>query len=224
LKQREIFYHKSRKIARIGFINHYKLPAGGISERTKKKRVANPDQKFMLLGICGKDNFTFQEWHMMTPWIKTIREAVGVMLLALILAGAGFILRPHLRPLLSGAGPGDSDSVSSTQGTAPTVSLNEARAYFKAGTALFADARPSRAYQAGHIQGAMNLDPDEFDTWSGAFFSQFPADTLIITYCDGTRCPLSTELAEKLISLGYEKVLVLKNGWSLWKAAHLPTE
>jgi rhodanese-related sulfurtransferase len=160
----------------------------------------------------------------MIPWFQTLREAVWVMLLALILAGAALILRSHLRPLLSGVGQSGSESVATDQGVAPIVSLDEARAYFKAGTALFADARPSGAYQAGHVQGAMNLDPNEFDAWSENFFSQFPADTLIITYCDGERCSLSTELAEKLIGLGYAKVLVLKNGWSLWNTAHLPTE
>jgi rhodanese-related sulfurtransferase len=155
---------------------------------------------------------------MTIPWTKTITEAVWVMLLALILAGAGLIFRPDLRPMLSGAGQPDSES------TSPSVSLDEARAYFKAGKALFADARPGEAYQAGHIKGAMSLDPTEFDTWSGNFFSQFPADTLIVTYCDGARCPLSAELAEMLLSLGYEKVLVLKDGWRLWNEAHLPTE
>jgi rhodanese-related sulfurtransferase len=161
---------------------------------------------------------------MMLPWVKTLREAASVMLLALALAAMGFILRPHLRTSLSGAGQTASEFVSSAQESAPTVSLDEARAYFEAGSALFADARPSAAYQEGHIRGAMDLDPSEFDTWSGNFFSQFPVDTLIITYCDSAQCPLSTELAEKLMSLGYEKVLVLKDGWNQWKAAHLPTE
>jgi rhodanese-related sulfurtransferase len=161
---------------------------------------------------------------LMIPWMQTIREAAWVMLLALILAGVALIFRPNVRPLLSATGQAAPETVSSGQEVVPAVTLDQARAYFEAGTALFADARPAEAYQAGHIQGAMNLDPNEFETWSENFFSQFPADTLIIAYCDGERCPLSTELAEKLISLGYEKVLVLKNGWGQWNAAHLPTE
>jgi rhodanese-related sulfurtransferase len=161
---------------------------------------------------------------MTIPWTKTIAEAVWVTLLALILACAALIFRPDLRPMLSSSGQPASESAPPDQKAAPSISLDEARANFKAGTALFADARPWKAYQAGHIQGAMSLDPAEFDTWSGNFFSQFPADTLIVTYCDGARCPLSAELAEKLLSLGYEKVLVLKDGWRLWSEAHLPTE
>jgi rhodanese-related sulfurtransferase len=161
---------------------------------------------------------------MTIPWSKTIAEAVWVTLLALILAGVGLIFRPDLRPMLSGAGQPASASGLPDSKAAPSISLEEARAYFEAGTALFADARPEKAYQAGHIKGAMSLDPSEFDAWSGTFFSQFPADTLIVTYCSGARCSLSAELAEKLLSLGYEKVLVLKDGWHLWNEARLPTE
>jgi rhodanese-related sulfurtransferase len=160
---------------------------------------------------------------MKIPWSKTFAEAGGVMLMALILAGAALIFRPDLRPMLGGGQPA-SENPSSDQEGFTHVSLDEARVYLKQGTALFADARPWKAYQEGHIPGAMNLDPAEFESWSGNFFSQFPADTLIVTYCDGARCPLSTELAEKLRSLGYEKVLIFKAGWRAWDAAHLPTE
>lgn len=160
---------------------------------------------------------------MTIPWGKTITEAVWVMLLALILAGAGLIFRPDLRSMLGGGQPASEGAFPGGASFA-SISLDEARAYFKAGTALFADARPWKAYQAGHIPEAMSLDPTEFDAWAGNFFSQFPADTQIVTYCDGARCPLSTELAEKLRSLGYEKVLVFKDGWRVWNAAGLPTE
>lgn len=161
---------------------------------------------------------------MTVPWSKTLTEAVRVMLLALILTGAGLIFRPDLRTMLGGRGQPVSESESQDQKGFSFISLDETRAYFKAGTALFADARPMKAYQAGHIPGAMNLDPSESDSWSEKFFSQFPSDTLIVTYCNGVRCSLSTELANKLWAMGYEKVLVFKDGWNLWNAAHLPTE
>lgn len=160
---------------------------------------------------------------MMIVWSKTLTEAVWVMLMALILAGAGLVFRPDLRPMLGGGQPAAESGLPDHQGFV-AISLDEARAYLKAGTALFADARPWNAYQAGHIPGAMSLDPSEFDTWSGNFFSQFPADTLIVTYCDGAQCTLSAELAEKLRALGYEKVLIFKDGWSVWDAARLPAE
>jgi rhodanese-related sulfurtransferase len=186
-----------------------------------KKKVVNPLQKITLAGF----HLVIQptgDGCVMIFWRNTLAEAALVMLMALLLAGAGLIFRPELRSLLGGGQPA---AESAYPGLAKaSISLDEARAYFKDGTALFADARPWNAYKAGHIPGAMSLDPDAFDTWSGNFFSQFPADTLIVTYCDGARCPLSLELAKMLMSLGYEKVLVFKDGWMAWDAAHLPKE
>jgi rhodanese-related sulfurtransferase len=161
---------------------------------------------------------------MKAAWIKILGESAGVMALALVLAGAALIFRPTLRPLITGSQAVQPESVRLAEKHAPFITLEDARSYFESGAALFADARPLKSYQLGHIQGAMHLDPYEFDTWSGSFFSQFPEDTLIVAYCDGARCPLSSELAEKLMGLGYVKVFVLKDGWHLWKAAQLPTE
>jgi rhodanese-related sulfurtransferase len=160
---------------------------------------------------------------MTIPWSKTFAEAIRVMLAALILSGAGFIFRPHLRSMLVG-GQSASETGMPGQETFATISLDEARAYFKAGTALFIDARHRKAYEAGHIPGSMSLDPTEFDSWSDNFFSQFPSDTLIVTYCDGGRCSLSGELARLLRSLGYDRVLIFQEGWSAWNAARLPAE
>jgi rhodanese-related sulfurtransferase len=165
-----------------------------------------------------------KDGQMRLPWIKILGESAWVMLLALILAGAAVFFRPTLRPMMSVTQPVQPDSTPLAQGQAPSITLADARSHFESGAALFADARPLKAFQMGHIKGAMNLDPYEFDAWSENFFFQFPADSLIITYCDGAMCTLSLELAEKLIGLGYEKVFVLKDGWHLWKAAQLPTE
>jgi rhodanese-related sulfurtransferase len=161
---------------------------------------------------------------MRPPWFRTLAEAAGVILTALLLAGIAYMIRPALRPLVATLQPGPAQSDAISGAGVPFISLADARLEFSKGEALFADARSLKAYQAGHIQGAMNLDPHAFDSWSGTFFSQFPEQTRIITYCDGALCPLSTELAEKLIQMGYEKVFVLKDGWSRWRAAQLPTE
>ena len=160
----------------------------------------------------------------MLPWGKILGEAGAVILCALLLTGAALVIRPDLRPMLVNPMPAGYQSEQPSEAAVRFLSLEDARSDFRKGDALFADARPERAYRAGHIPGALNLDPNEFDTWSGSFFSQFPEDTRVITYCDGDLCPLSSELAQKLIQLGYENVYVLKNGWSLWTAAQLPTE
>jgi rhodanese-related sulfurtransferase len=151
-------------------------------------------------------------------WIKTIKEAISVMLIALTLAGVGYALRPGLMQPKTGSDAAEDDSAITA------ISLAEARTHFEKKDALFADARPMRAYSEGHIKGAVNLDPNEFDTWSGDFFSRISPDQMIIVYCEGAQCRLSLELAEKLAWMGYENVHYLKNGWGLWKENQLPSE
>jgi ArsR family transcriptional regulator len=151
-------------------------------------------------------------------WLKVMKEALWVMLIAIFLAGAGYAVRPGLmQPKIDG------DKVEN-DGALSAVSLADARTHFEMNDALFADARPMGAYSEGHIKGAVNLDPNEFDSWSGDFFSRVSPDQMIIAYCEGPQCRLSLELAEKLIWMGYEKVYYLKDGWGLWKKNQLPIE
>jgi rhodanese-related sulfurtransferase len=154
--------------------------------------------------------------------VAVIREAAWVLIVAVVLASVGYFVRPAVRSALTddaGVGGGSEEN-----SPVAVIGLEEARRDFEKGTALFADARPKSAYRSGHIPGALNLDPDEFDAWSGDFFAKISPDRLIITYCEGERCSLSLELAEKLTWMGYEKVFLLKNGWGKWKAHQLPVE
>jgi rhodanese-related sulfurtransferase len=66
---------------------------------------------------------------------------------------------------------------------------------YPSGEAIFADARPIVAYEAGHIKNALHLEP-------GA----------------------AEELAERLTWLGYEKVFYLVDGWGQWTRHGLPVD
>jgi rhodanese-related sulfurtransferase len=83
---------------------------------------------------------------------------------------------------------------------------------------------PLRRVQERAIQGARNLSIGAFDEKAGEVLIDLPEETLIITYCDGEKCTLSAELAQKLKQIGFENVRVLFNGWSVWKDHHLPTQ
>jgi rhodanese-related sulfurtransferase len=150
------------------------------------------------------------------------KEAFIILLIAAALAGAGYGLRPFMISLETGKST--DGNLTGGQGDITAITLEDARERFEKGAALFADARPKIAYADGHIKGAMNLDPNEFDTWSGDFFSKVPQDQTIIAYCEGARCRLSLELAEKLTWMGYENVFYIKEGWDLWKEHQLPIE
>jgi rhodanese-related sulfurtransferase len=155
-------------------------------------------------------------------WKRSIVEAVWVSILALVLACSAYALRSHALPVIPPAA--DAAGTDSTEGDIASISLEEAQRHFEQGTAIFVDARPMPAFAAGHIRGALHLDPQEFDEWSSRVFSEVPADALIISYCDGAQCTLSHELAEKLIWLGYQKVMVIKDGWGRWQSRQLPVD
>jgi rhodanese-related sulfurtransferase len=153
---------------------------------------------------------------------RTLYEALLVTFIAIALSIGAYVMRPQVlppTPLKT-----DAAQVKDEPQHFKTLSLEQAVKIFQDKTALFADARPRSIYLKGHIQGAVNLDPYEFDQWSDSFTEKVPPDTSIITYCDGSQCPLSTQLAEKLTWLGYDHVACLKNGWSLWQQGGLPTE
>jgi rhodanese-related sulfurtransferase len=158
----------------------------------------------------------------MSSILTILKEATWVTLTALVLAAGAYALRPS--PMVPGSGGVPEEGTELTGDIVPVIDLASAVDYFTKGAAVFADARSDAAYSAGHIEGALNLDPHQFDVWSEQVFSQIEADAVIITYCDGERCTLGFELAEKLAWLGYENVRYLKDGWSRWTDAQLPVE
>ena len=106
----------------------------------------------------------------------------------------------------------------------PLAELSAHKEKFFARNALFIDARPEALYREGHIQGSRSLPFEAFDQLADEVLIDLPGDTLIITYCDGEKCTLSAELAQKLKQIGFENVRVLFNGWTVWKAHYLPTQ
>ncbi|MEW6078180.1 MAG: rhodanese-like domain-containing protein [Thermodesulfobacteriota bacterium] len=104
------------------------------------------------------------------------------------------------------------------------IDLAGARQLFKAGRVLFVDARSIDQYIEGHIQGALPLPWLEVDRYLSRVNRQLETAEAIITYCDGTGCDLSHELAGFLRSMGLKNVRVLINGWTLWQQAGLPTK
>jgi len=61
----------------------------------------------------------------------------------------------------------------------PRISLEEAKAAFDAGTAIFIDVRGTENYNLVHIPGALDLSIDKYATG----LTDIDRDALIITYC-----------------------------------------
>ena len=68
-----------------------------------------------------------------------------------------------------------------TEAEVPRVTLEDAKAAFDNGTAIFVDVRSRDAYKAGHSPDALIIQLGEFETRVAKI--KLPKDQWIITYC-----------------------------------------
>ena len=110
-------------------------------------------------------------------------------------------------------------------GVITEIRLDQAHQWFL-DEAPFLDARRTRRYEEGHIEGARAMS-----VWEGDFGEKFDvyintadADFPCVVYCNGKRCEDSHRLAERLKASGFSQVLVFKDGYPAWEAAKYPIE
>ena len=110
------------------------------------------------------------------------------------------------------------------EGFAEPVGINLEQAYklYEMGT-IFIDARDDSEFKTGHIKNSINLSVYEFDKYK-KILSGISKSQTIVCYCGGTDCDLSTQLANKLFSLGYRNNYIFIGGWEQWKTAGYTAE
>jgi len=81
------------------------------------------------------------------------------------------------------------------------------------------DARPRDKFAAGHIEGALLLNEDEWTKLVPAFLDAWDPDHPIVVYCDGGNCEASHRVAQRIREeLKIGNVHVLKGGLPTWSA------
>jgi rhodanese-related sulfurtransferase len=152
-------------------------------------------------------------------YIDTIFLILKAVIIIFIGSGAGLFYNTFSdRGILS------SDTLSMSE-EIEYVTLEEAKWVFDRKNAIFIDARSISAYTAGHIPGALILSVAEFENRSQVLLSVLHPDTQIITYCSGSSCQSSIELA-KLLTRKFRstQVRTFYGGWSSWIAAGYPVK
>lgn len=165
---------------------------------------------------------------MPTPSGSSWSEAGRISLLSLLLALTYNFFSPHRVPLIyephQVIQAQDSATAGDTAAVEPlAVDLPQAEQLFHGGKALFIDARHEDEFLLGHIKGAISLPLDTLDK-NPARLRAIPKDALIVTYCSGEECALSTDLGFKLAALGYRNVRIFFSGWLEWQRVKLPVE
>ena len=108
------------------------------------------------------------------------------------------------------------------------ASLDEVAALIRRGPEqgnyFLVDSRPTGRWEAGHIPTAVSIPLDRLEA-TGATFLPSEAKinhTLLIFYCDGPTCGLSTRAAALACKLGYGHVKVALEGEPGWAASGRP--
>jgi len=104
------------------------------------------------------------------------------------------------------------------------ITTEDAESLFRQGR-LFLDARRTSAYADGHIPGARSFPVWESDIADRvkAFFEEgLDQNAAIVIYCSGGDCEDSHMLAEKLYMVGFNNLLVYKDGFPGWQKRGLP--
>ena len=150
------------------------------------------------------------------PW-----QSLTIVIFTVMIATLFNLLRPAGMALL---GFSSADLILQRQAQIPEISLAEAHDLYLQKKVLFVDARDSLSFEEGHIAGALNIYPDEAALYAAKLKTDNYSGVLIITYCDGPKCPLSKETAYELVRQGVGEAKVLVNGWSLWLKAGYPVK
>lgn len=90
---------------------------------------------------------------------------------------------------------------------------------------LFLDARRSSVYAEGHIAGARSFPVWESDIDArvkSLYEEGLDQKAPIVVYCSGGDCEDSHMLAEKLYMVGFDNILIYKDGFPDWQKRGLP--
>ncbi len=158
---------------------------------------------------------------------KTVKEIVFIFIAASALGILYNALSDKSIPLVRKPAKKEavSDSVLFGEKTASTDYLEKTVVYEQIvkligkPDVLFIDARSPEQYAKGRIDGAINIFPLAED--KGEYLDKInslPKDKILIVYCDGGECDLSSHLARDLHSFGYDQTFLYAGGWADWTA------
>ena len=87
---------------------------------------------------------------------------------------------------------------------------------------LIVDARPNTAYKQGHIEKAINVPLDIFDTIYMMELSGFDKSITIIVYGRTISRLYDERVSRKLVLRGHNNTMILKGGLSAWRKKGYP--
>ncbi|OGU58248.1 MAG: hypothetical protein A2V66_03385 [Ignavibacteria bacterium RBG_13_36_8] len=103
------------------------------------------------------------------------------------------------------------------------ISIEQAYQLFSSQSAIFIDSRDKWDFSDGHIPGAINIPEYNFDPGS-KIVTNLDHKNLYIIYCNSDDCETSKKLANELLKLSFNKLLIFESGWDSWILKNYPIE
>jgi rhodanese-related sulfurtransferase len=105
---------------------------------------------------------------------------------------------------------------------ATTIDTAQAKTLFDRG-AIFIDVRNHADWEAGRIPGAIHLELDKVFTEASLSAVARP-DQEVVMYCNGTKCPRSSQATASALSWRFTRVYYYRLGFPDWRGAGYPVE
>ncbi len=99
----------------------------------------------------------------------------------------------------------------------PKYSVAKTHRLLRDGT-VFVDARFQRDFDAGHIEGAINIPPNATVAQRQDALAGISKEARIVTYCQSVSCPYAARVSEALMQDGFYRVGLFRGGWEEWQA------
>jgi len=99
----------------------------------------------------------------------------------------------------------------------PKVSLGTVKRLMRTG-AVIVDARYTRDFNLGHLEGARNIPVYADKEQRQAEMAGVSKDARIVVYCQSKGCPYAAKVAAALEQDDFRHVSVFKGGWQEWSA------
>lgn len=158
---------------------------------------------------------------------NSLQEALTIIVFVILVAIVYNILSPKGIPLLNQSTNysevSDSLLFNHTAIISDTilnqsVSLSQLQRLIKTKSAVVIDARNPEAYQKSHIPTAINIPFLQMFDYMSTLIT-IPTDTLIVIYCEGVNCELSTNLAKAMKDMNFTRIFIYHDGIKGWEEA-----
>ena len=154
----------------------------------------------------------------MKPVASSIRQAILLLVLALLAGAAANAIRPDTLPWIEDW----SAKRMAELGQGGSVDAKQAIPLLDREDVLFVDARGRAQFLEGHVPGALHIPYDPFSPSAAQGVQALPRERWLVIYCSSLTCDKASEMAETLRMEGFEDVLVMPGGWQAWLEAQGP--